>query len=203
MPAEPSRAPPGAALPGPLASQSDWLTGYRPRLRIREQGSVVAVGDGIAWIAGLPTAAMEDALRFAEGSRGVVFDLTEGLIGAILLHDTGALTAGTRVERTGRSLSVPAGDSLLGRIVDPLGNPLDGEPPPAQTRPRPLERDAPPIVARDFVNEPLYTGIKIVDTRSARVSASWSSATRVSGAARSPSTRCSISAARASPASTS
>jgi F-type H+-transporting ATPase subunit alpha len=147
-----------------LSRQANWLQHYRPALRISERGRVVSVGDGIAWIAGLPSAAMEDVLLFEDGSHAMVFDLTENLIGAVLLHETGALGAGTRVERTGRTLSVPAGDSLLGRIIDPLGEPLDGSARPAHTRWQPLEAVAPPIVARDFVHSPLYTGIKIVDT---------------------------------------
>jgi F-type H+-transporting ATPase subunit alpha len=149
---------------GPLQSQADWLQEYRPRLRIHEQGSVVSVGDGIAWIAGLPWAAMDDILTFADGGRAMVFDLTDELIGAVVLHDTGNLTAGTTVRRSGRALSVPAGDSLLGRIVDPLGEPLDGKPPPQHTRWQRLEHGSPGIIARDFVNEPLYTGLKIIDT---------------------------------------
>jgi len=147
-----------------LDHQAKWLDRYRPGLRISEQGSVVAVGDGIAWIAGLPSAAMDDVLAFADGSQAMVFDLTEGLIGAVLLYDTEALTAGTTVQRTGRTLSVPVGDALLGRIIDPLGTPLDGEPPPAHTRWQAMELSSPPIVARDFVYEPLHTGIKIIDT---------------------------------------
>ena len=147
-----------------LDRQQRWLSDYRPGLRVRELGSVVAVGDGIAWIAGLPTAAMDDVLAFADGSRAMVFDLNEGLIGAVLLQDTGGLTAGMRVERTGRGLSVPAGDGLLGRVVDPLGSPLDGGSPPSHTRWQPLETASPPIVARDFVHAPLYTGIKIIDS---------------------------------------
>lgn len=149
---------------GLLQSQADWLERYHPALRIREQGSVVSVGDGIAWIAGLPSAAMDDTLSFADGSRAMVFDLTPDLIGAILLQDTGALTAGTLVQRTGRSLSVPAGNALLGRIIDPLGQPLDGGSAPEASRWQPLEMASPGIVARDFVNEPLYSGIKIIDT---------------------------------------
>ncbi len=147
-----------------LERQAKWLDRYQPGLRISEQGSVVAVGDGIAWITGLPSAAMDDVLAFADGSQAMVFDLTEGLIGAVLLYDTEALTAGTTVQRTGRTLSVPVGDALLGRIIDPLGTPLDGEPPPAHTRWQAMETSSPPIVARDFVHEPLHTGIKIIDT---------------------------------------
>jgi F-type H+-transporting ATPase subunit alpha len=147
-----------------LERQADWLESYQPTLRVSERGSVVSVGDGIAWISGLPSAAMDDILRFEDGSRAMVFDLTESLIGAVLLHETEALGAGTRAELTGRTLSIPAGDSLLGRVIDPLGTPLDSGTMPTHTRWQPLEVASPPIVARDFVHEPLYTGIKIVDT---------------------------------------
>jgi len=147
-----------------LERQAEWLEHYRPGLRIGEQGRVVSVGDGIAWIAGLPTAAMDDILVFADGSRAMVFDLTEGLIGAVLLQDTAALIAGTTVQCTGRTLHMPAGDALLGRIIDPLGTPLDGGAAPAQARWQALDVSSPPILARDFVHEPLYTGIKIIDT---------------------------------------
>jgi F-type H+-transporting ATPase subunit alpha len=148
----------------PLKRRAEWLNRYQPGLRISEQGSVVSVGDGIAWVTGLPSAAMDDVLVFADGSQAMVFDLTERLIGAVILYDTAALTAGTTVQRTGRTLSVPVGDALLGRIIDPLASPLDGKPPPANTRWQPIESSSPPIVARDFVHEPLHTGIKIVDT---------------------------------------
>jgi F-type H+/Na+-transporting ATPase subunit alpha len=151
-------------MTGLLDRQARWLKRYRPRLRIDEVGSVVSVGDGIARISGLPSAAMDDVLAFSDGSRAMVFDLTEDLIGAVLLHETEALTAGTRVQRTGRSLSVPAGDALLGRIIDPLGTPLDGRPPPVGTHWQGLEAASPPIVARDFVHDPLDTGIKVIDT---------------------------------------
>ncbi|MEJ2453171.1 MAG: F0F1 ATP synthase subunit alpha [Candidatus Thiodiazotropha sp.] len=147
-----------------LALKDEWLKRYRPQLRIEEQGSVVSVGDGITWITGLPTAMMDEVLHFADGSRALVFDLTHDLIGAILLRDTEQLTAGTQVRRTGRTLSIPAGDALLGRIVDPLGEPLDDQPPLERTHWQPLEALSPGMVSRDFVNEPLYSGIKIIDT---------------------------------------
>ncbi len=147
-----------------LRRQAEWLNRYQPRLRIEEQGSVVAVGDGIAWISGLPTAMMDEILHFDDGSQAMVFDLTRDLIGAILLRDTERLTAGTRVRRTGRTLGVPAGDALLGRIVDPLGEPLDEQPPPQRTHWQPLQAPSPGMLSRDFVNKPLYTGIKIIDT---------------------------------------
>lgn len=147
-----------------LTRQRQWLDAYQPDLRVREQGKVISVGDGITWISGLPSAAMDDVLLFADGSQAMVFDLTQGMIGAVLLHDTAALTAGTIVQLTGRTLSVPVGDDLLGRVIDPLGKPLDGGEPPAHTRWQALESASPPIIARDFVRQPLYTGTKIIDT---------------------------------------
>jgi F-type H+-transporting ATPase subunit alpha len=148
----------------PLERQARWLAQYSPRLRVHEQGRVVSVGDGIAWISGLPAAAMDELLSFEDGSQGMVFDLTEERIGAVLLRDSQALTAGTPVRRSNRFLSVPVGDALLGRIIDPLGWPLDGAPPPPHTRWQALESPSPPIMARDFVQRPLYTGIKIIDS---------------------------------------
>jgi F-type H+-transporting ATPase subunit alpha len=156
--------PANTAAPGPLAQQAAWLEEYRPELRIAERGSVLSVGDGIAWITGLPSAAMDDVVDFEDGSRAMVFDLTENRIGAVLLHETSELTAGTTAHLTGRLLSIPVGDALLGRIIDPLAAPLDGQPAPAPTAWQRLEAKSPPIVARDFVHEPLYTGIKIIDT---------------------------------------
>jgi len=149
---------------GRLEQQSKWLDYYHLGLRIGEQGRVVSVGDGIAWISGLPSAEIDDVLAFADGSQGMIFDLTEGLIGVILLHDTESLRTGTVVRRTGRTLSIPVGDDLLGRIIDPLGTALDGKPPPQHSHWQALESLSPPIMARDFVSQPLLTGIKIIDT---------------------------------------
>ncbi|MFC6671934.1 F0F1 ATP synthase subunit alpha [Marinobacterium aestuariivivens] len=147
-----------------LTRQQDWLEHYRPQVRITEQGRLVSVGDGIAWVSGLPTAAIDDVLLFADGSRGLVFDLNQELIGAILLQATDALTAGTRVHLSPTPLSIPVGDALLGRVIDPLGNPLDGEGFPDSSRWQRLEHRSPAIVERDFVHRPLYTGIKVIDT---------------------------------------
>lgn len=149
---------------GLLRQQAEWLDSYHPGLRVSELGTVISVGDGITWVTGLPSAAIDDILSFSDGSQAMVFDLTSGLVGAVLLHDSAKLTAGTIVRRTGRSLNIPVGDNLTGRIIDPMGLPLDGKPAPTHTRWQSLESPAPPIVARDFVNKPLYTGIKIVDT---------------------------------------
>jgi len=153
-----------SATAAPLVRQTDWLGRYRPRMRVSEQGSVVSVGDGIAWIKGLPSAAMEEILSFADGSHGVVFHLTEDLVGVIMLHQTAALTAGATVRLTGRSLSIPVDEALLGRVIDPLGSPLDGREMPECRGRQNMEASSPPIVARDFVHAPLYTGIKIIDS---------------------------------------
>ncbi len=147
-----------------LEKQANWLSSYQPGLRVTEQGTVVSVGDGITWIKGLPSAAIEDIMIFADGSRGMVFDLNRDLIGAILLYETEALTAGTTVRHARYSLSIPVGDECIGRIIDPLGAQLDGYAPPAVIGRGDLEQGSPPIIARDFVHKPLYTGLKIIDT---------------------------------------
>ncbi len=153
-----------SSKPGLLAKQVDWLSAYQPKLRVTEQGTVVSIGDGISWIKGLPSAAIEDVLVFADGSRGMVFDLNRDRIGAILLYQTDALTSGTTVHLSKHSLSIPVGNEFLGRVVDPLGAPLDGLAPPAHSGRENMEKGSPAIIARDFVDNPLYTGIKIIDT---------------------------------------
>ena len=149
---------------GPLARQRRWLQHYRFGLRVGQLGTVSAVGDGIAWVSGLPSAAIDDVLYFADGSIALVFDLRPDRIGAVLLVQTASLTAGTEAAIAPETLSVPVGDELTGRVVDPLGAPLDGRGPPSATVRQRLETKSPPITARDFVSVPLYTGLKIVDT---------------------------------------
>ncbi len=147
-----------------LAGQAAWLRDYRFGLRVDEQGTVVAVGDGIAWIEGLPSAAMDEILDLEDGSRAMVFYLDTHVVGAILLEQTSRLTAGTIAHLSGRRMGVPTGDALIGRVIDPLGNPLDGLGRPECSASGLLDILSPPITARDFVHEPLYTGSKIVDT---------------------------------------
>ena len=147
-----------------LTRKADQLAGYRFGLRVSERGVVASVGDGIAWVKGLPSAAMDDILEFEDGSWAVVFDLMAQQIGAILLHQTTGLTAGTPVRRSRQSLSIPAGEALLGRVVDPIGQPLDGAGAIDATERRPLDILAPPIIAREFVREPIYTGLRSIDS---------------------------------------
>jgi len=137
---------------------------YRFGLRFSERGYVAGIGDGIAWIRGLPTARLDELIGFDDGSTGLVFQLGKEVLGAILLSQNRGVTAGMAVQHIGRKLEIGVGDALLGRVVDPLGSPLDGLPPPELRQFRPLEAAAPPIIERDFVSEPLYTGCKIVDS---------------------------------------
>ncbi|HZD40080.1 MAG TPA: F0F1 ATP synthase subunit alpha, partial [Terriglobales bacterium] len=148
----------------PLRRASNWLEQYRFGLKLAERGRLISVGDGIAWVSGLPSTAIDDVIVFDDGSRALVFDLSPGLIGGVLLKETGRLTAGTSAQLTRQALSVPVGDSLLGRVVDPMGIPLDGKGELDTRDTRTMEQPAPPIIARDFVHEPLYTGSKIIDT---------------------------------------
>lgn len=148
----------------PLEARGRWIDGYRFALRVTERGVVTSIGDGIAWIRGLPSASMDELLELDDGSRALVFHLAEDHLGAILLHQTEHLTAGTPAHLTGRRLSIVVGDPMLGRVVDPLGNPLDGRRLPESDARRALEAPSPSIGMREFVDTPLYTGNRIVDT---------------------------------------
>lgn len=143
---------------------ADKMPPYRFGLRLSERGCVAGIGDGIAWIRGLPSARLDELIGFDDGSTGLVFQLGKEVLGAILLSQSRGVTAGMSVQHTGRRLEVGVGDALLGRVVDPLGSPLDGLPRPELRQFRPLEAAAPTIIERDFVSEPFYTGNKIVDT---------------------------------------
>jgi len=146
-----------------LARLSTWVDQYCFIPRWSEYGRVLSLGDGIAWISGLPSAAMDELLLFEEGSRGLVFHLGADRLGAILLEQAPSLTSSAPVYLTGQRLSLGVGDALLGRVIDPLGNPLDGQPLPDTRLCRDIDVPSPPIIDRDFVDRPLYTGIKIVD----------------------------------------
>lgn len=137
---------------------------YRPALRVIERGRISSVGDGIVWIEGLPSARMDAILRIDDGSEALVFHLTPQRIGAILLTSTPALMAGCEAYLSDEQLTIPTGDGLLGRVIDPLAKVLDGGEPIDCNGQRIVDGDSPPIVARDFVDRPLYTGSKVVDT---------------------------------------
>lgn len=155
---------PSSLLTSPLVDLETRLAEYQPKTRIMERGCVVAVGDGVAWIRCLPSAALDDIINLEDGSRALVFHLGKELVGAILLQQTDRLTAGTGALLSGSRPSVTVGDPLLGRVVDPLGHPLDGLPPSHNCMHREIFGPSPSILARTFVNAPLYSGTTIVDT---------------------------------------
>ncbi|MGD9870651.1 MAG: F0F1 ATP synthase subunit alpha [Thauera sp.] len=137
---------------------------YAPRLRVIERGRVSSVGDGVVWVEGLPSARMDGILKLSDGSEALVFHLAPERLGAILLTSTPTLKAGCEVRLSDERLTVPTGDALIGRVIDPLGRALDGGEPAGGNGRRPVDGPSPPISARDFVDRPLYTGSKVIDT---------------------------------------
>jgi F-type H+-transporting ATPase subunit alpha len=140
------------------------LETFDAQVDVAEVGTILEVGDGIARIYGLDKAAAAEMLEFENGVRGQVFNLEEGSIGAIVLGEDKDLKEGMTVRRTGSLLEVPVGMGLVGRVVDPLGNPLDGKGPVKKEATRPVEMVAPGIADRQPVKEPLQTGIKAIDS---------------------------------------
>lgn len=142
---------------------SDVVSKQTAEIRPRETGLVTEVQRGIAEIVGLPNVQSDEVLRFSGNHRGFVFNLDRDAVGCVLLDESQQLQAGTRVERTGTVLDTPVGDELLGRVIDPIGRPLDGGRPLAGLRRLPCERDAPAIMRRAPVTVPLQTGLKVID----------------------------------------
>ncbi len=129
----------------------------------RSVGTVVEVGDGIAQVYGLDAALMSELLEFPNGVMGMALNLEEETVGAVILGNANAIKEGDQVRTTGRVVEVPVGEALLGRVVDPLGRPLDGKGEIKATRTRPVERIAPGVITRKSVDTPVQTGIKAVD----------------------------------------
>jgi F-type H+-transporting ATPase subunit alpha len=143
---------------------ASFVQSYEPDAVAREEVGVVAeAGDGIARVEGLPSAMYNELLEFPGGIRGLALNLDEREIGVVILGDFTKIDEGQQVRRTGEILSVPVGDGFLGRVVDPLGVPLDGQGDIEAAELRPLETQAPSVVQRSKVNEPLQTGIKAID----------------------------------------
>ena len=136
---------------------------FRGQLQVSEVGHVVEVGDGIARVYGLASAMAGEMVEFSSGVRGQVFNLEENSVGVIILGDYLKISEGDEVRTTGALLSVPVGNALIGRVVDPLGVALDGKGPVIAESTRPLETMAPGVAARQPVKQPLQTGIKAVD----------------------------------------
>ena len=144
-----------------------YVEDYRPTVEREEVGIVREVGDGIARIDGLPNAMLNEMLEFPDGTVALAMNLTEHEIGAVVLGEGDRIQEGDAVKQTGQILSVPVGDGLLGRVVDALGNPIDGKGPIRADDRRPLEVQAPGVTARQPVKEPLQTGIKAIDAMTA------------------------------------
>jgi F-type H+-transporting ATPase subunit alpha len=136
---------------------------YTPAVGTEQIGRIVEVGDGIARVSGLPGAAVNELLEFEDGTLGLALNLDEDTIGAVVLGEVDNLEEEQTVKATGRIQTVPVGDALLGRVVNALGAPIDGKGPIASTESRRMEVQAPGIVGRQPVSEPLQTGIKAID----------------------------------------
>jgi F-type H+-transporting ATPase subunit alpha len=147
-----------------FAGISQAREAYTPQLTPREVGIITDVSTGIAKVSGLPGAGFEELLAFPGGVFGIAFNVDEREIGVVLLGEYSHLQVGDEVERTGRVTDVAVGDGLLGRVVDPLGQPLDGRGPVTSTERLPIERPAAPIMDRAPVSVPLQTGLKVVDS---------------------------------------
>jgi F-type H+-transporting ATPase subunit alpha len=140
------------------------IAGFEQRLQINEVGTVIDVGDGIARIYGLQNAMAGELLEFQNGAIGQVFNLEEDSIGAVVFGDYLTIKEGDSVKSTGRLLEVPVGDAVMGRVVNPLGQPIDGGPAIQSSETRKMDIVAPGIAERQPVKEPLQTGIKAIDS---------------------------------------
>ncbi len=146
-----------------FAKISEAREAYTPQLRPREVGTITSIAMGIAKVSGLPGVGFEEVLRFPNDVYGIAFNVDEEEIGVVLLGDYWQLHAGDEVERRGHVMDVPVGDGLIGRIINPMGRPLDADGPLASGARLPVERPAASIMDRAPVTVPLQTGIKVID----------------------------------------
>ncbi len=142
----------------------DHVKGYDASVSVQESGTVLTVGDGIARVDGLAGAMAGELLDFPHGVRGMVLNLEEGNVGVALLGEDHLIKEGDQVKRTGNIMSVPVGEALVGRVVNALGDPIDGGPALSGTTLRPVEVKAPGIIKRKSVHEPMQTGLKAIDS---------------------------------------
>ncbi len=141
----------------------EQIGGFQANVDVAEVGTVLSIGDGIARIQGVERCMAGEMLEFPHGVFGIALNLEEDSVGTVLLGDYKLIREGDQVRRTGRIISVPVGDELLGRVVNALGQPVDGKGPIASARFEPIERIAPGVVERQPVREPLQTGLKAID----------------------------------------
>ena len=141
----------------------EQIRNYKSRIEMNETGTVITVGDGIARVYGLRSCMANELLRFEDGSFGMAQNLEEDTVSVAVLSDKDSIREGSTVYRTGKALSVPVGEELLGRVVNALGQPIDGKGDINTTKTRPIESEAPGIIERQSVHVPLQTGIKAID----------------------------------------
>jgi F-type H+/Na+-transporting ATPase subunit alpha len=141
----------------------EQVGGYTVDVDVAEVGTVISIGDGMARLHGVERCMAGEMIEFPGGAFGIALNLEEDSVGSVLLGDAHAIKEGDMVKRTGRIISVPVGDEMLGRVVNALGQPVDGKGPVPTTRFLPIERIAPGVVDRQSVREPLQTGIKAID----------------------------------------
>jgi len=137
---------------------------YKPQIEFRDVGTVIEAGDGIARVSGLANVRSQELVQFANGVMGIAFNLEKDSVGVIIMGDYAEIVEGMTVHATGRIASVPVGDALIGRVVNALGEPIDGKGPIAFSGYRPIERIAPGVVQRQDVDTPVQTGIKAIDS---------------------------------------
>ena len=146
-----------------FAGMTQAREAFTPLFSPRETGTITTVSTGIATIIGLPGVGFEELIRFPGNLYGIAFNVDEDEIGVVLLGEYSHLHTGDEVERTGRVMDVGVGDELLGRVIDPLGRPLDNKDSVATSKRLPIERDAKAIMNRAPVTVPMQTGIKVID----------------------------------------
>ena len=139
------------------------IEGFGTDVVATDVGTIIESGDGVARIHGLSGAMFSELLEFSNGSMGIALNLEEETVAAVVLGESDTIKEGDEVRSTGRVIEIPVGDSLIGRVIDPLGVPIDGKGPVATTRTRPIERIAPGVTLRKSVNTPVQTGIKAID----------------------------------------
>ena len=136
---------------------------FQPVLSAREVGCITSISSGIAKAVGLPQVGFSELIRLPQGLYGLAFNVDKDDLGIVLLGEYSHLKVGDEIERTGRVMDVPVGPDLIGRVINPLGQPLDGKGPVRFTTRLPIERQAPSIMDREPVEVPLQTGIKAID----------------------------------------
>jgi F-type H+-transporting ATPase subunit alpha len=139
------------------------ISSYKKDVNFTEEGKVISINDGVAIVSGLENAMLNEIVKFENGTSGIILNLETSSVGIILLGEYANIKENSPVKRTKTVASVPVGDSLLGRVIDPLGNPLDDKKNIKTTKHMPVEKIAPGVMTRESVNQPIETGILVID----------------------------------------